>query len=45
MQITTLFQIGAILFFGTIGDIVATWFFNAPVLMWYLEKKEQNKKH
>ncbi|MDP2666842.1 MAG: hypothetical protein Q8P05_05085 [Candidatus Diapherotrites archaeon] len=38
-QITTIFEIAAIVLFGMIGDLIATWFTNAPILLWYWEKK------
>ncbi len=38
-QITVIFEISAVVLFGMIGDIVATWFTNAPILLWYWEKK------
>lgn len=38
-QITTIFEIAAIVFFGSIGDIIATYFMNGPILLWYWESK------
>ncbi len=38
-QITIVFEIAAIVLFGMLGDVVATWFTNAPILLWYWEKK------
>lgn len=38
-QITTIFEISAIVLFGMLGDLASTWFTNAPVLLWYWEKK------
>ncbi len=43
-QIEVIYQISAILFFGLIGDLIATWFMNAPILLWFLEKKDA-KRH
>ncbi|MEI7960936.1 MAG: hypothetical protein WCI04_01240 [archaeon] len=43
-QIEVIYQISAILFFGLIGDMIATWLLNAPVLLWFLDKQEA-KKH
>jgi len=40
-QLTIIFQISAVLFFGLIGDLFSTWFMNAPILLIYLEKKKQ----
>lgn len=41
-QITIIFEISAVVLFGMIGDIIATWFTNAPILLWYWEKKHGN---
>lgn len=38
-QITVIFEISATILFGLIGDIIATWFTNAPILLWYWERK------
>ncbi|MFH0970495.1 MAG: hypothetical protein V1776_03480 [Candidatus Diapherotrites archaeon] len=38
-QMTTIFEISATILFGLMGDLVATWFTNAPILLWYWEKK------
>jgi preprotein translocase subunit SecF len=38
-QITTIFEIAAIVLFGMAGDLISTWFTNAPILLWYWEKK------
>ncbi|MFA5931044.1 MAG: hypothetical protein WC821_01900 [archaeon] len=43
-QIEVIYQIAVILFFGLIGDIIATWLMNAPVLLWWVEKKEKEHK-
>ena len=43
-QIEVIYQISAILFFGLIGDIIATWLMNAPILLWFLERREA-KRH
>jgi preprotein translocase subunit SecF len=43
-QIEIIYQISAILFFGLIGDIIATWLMNAPVLLWWIENKEKAHK-
>lgn len=39
-QIDVIFNIAIILLFGLLGDIVATWFMNAPILLWFLEAKK-----
>ena len=40
-QITIIFEISAVLFFGLIGDVISTWFMNAPILLWYAERKKK----
>jgi len=37
-NIEVVFQIAIILTFGLIGDIISTWFMNASILMWFVEK-------
>jgi preprotein translocase subunit SecF len=39
-QIEVIYHISAILFFGLIGDVIATWLMNAPILLWFVEKKK-----
>lgn len=41
-QIDVMFTIASILLFGLIGDIISTWFMNAPLLLWYLDRKEKH---
>jgi preprotein translocase subunit SecF len=43
-QIEVIYQISTILFFGLIGDMIATWLMNAPILLWWVEKKEKEHK-
>ncbi len=43
-QIEVIYQISVILFFGLIGDLIATWLMNAPLLLWWVEKKEKEHK-
>lgn len=43
-QIDVIYQISVILFFGLIGDLIATWLMNAPILLWWVEKKEAAHK-
>lgn len=43
-QIEVIYQISAILFFGLIGDLIATWLMNAPILLWWIENKEKQHK-
>ena len=38
-QIEVIYQIAAVLVFGLIGDLFSTWFMNAPILLWYVERK------
>jgi preprotein translocase subunit SecF len=39
-QIEIIYHISAILLFGLIGDVIATWLMNAPILLWFVEKKK-----
>ncbi len=41
-QIEVIFAIAVVLLFGLAADLISTWFMNAPVLLWYVERK--NKK-
>jgi preprotein translocase subunit SecF len=43
-QIEVIYQISAILFFGLIGDMISTWLMNAPILLWFVEKKSKEHK-
>ena len=43
MQMTVILEIASILLFGLIGDIISTWFFNAPALITYVQNKNKNK--
>ena len=43
-QIEVIYQISVILFFGLIGDMLSTWLMNAPILMWWVERKEKHRK-
>lgn len=40
-QMLVVFEISAVLLFGLIVDLSATWFMNAPVLLWYVERREK----
>jgi preprotein translocase subunit SecF len=40
-QMDLVFQIAAVLFFGQVGDVMATWFMNTSILLWFLERKEK----
>jgi len=42
-QLQVIFEIAAVLLFGIFADIIATWLMNAPVLLWYAEKREGKK--
>lgn len=37
-QIEVIFVISSVLLFGLVGDVISTWFMNAPILLWYVEK-------
>ncbi len=37
-QIDLVFQIAIILTFGLIGDLIATWFMNVSILMWFVKR-------
>jgi len=43
-QMLVVYEIAIILLFGLIGDIVATWFFNAPTLLNYVLGKEKKRQ-
>jgi preprotein translocase subunit SecF len=38
-QLLIVFEISAVIFFGLIADLISTWLMNAPVLLWFTEKK------
>jgi len=38
-QIIVMFEISIILLCGLVGDVISTWFFNAPALIKYAYKK------
>jgi len=42
-HIPTYYQISAVVLFGIIGDIVATWCLNAVMVLWYAEKLEKER--
>ncbi|MCR4335314.1 MAG: protein translocase subunit SecF [archaeon] len=42
-QIQVIYEISAVLLFGLFADILSTWLMNAPILLWYVEKKEGSK--
>jgi len=44
-QMLVVYEIAIILLFGLIGDIVATWLFNAPTLLNYVLAKEKKKQN
>lgn len=39
-NVNVLFDISIVLVFGLVVDLLATWFMNGPVLLWYLENKK-----
>jgi len=42
-QMLVILEIAAILLFGLIGDMISTWFFNAPALIQYIKNRDKNK--
>jgi len=42
-QMLIIFEISAVLLFGLIVDLSSTWFMNAPVLLWYMERERAKK--
>ncbi|MDP6670679.1 MAG: hypothetical protein QGI60_02585 [archaeon] len=40
-QMLVVFEISAVLLFGLLIDLSSTWFMNAPVLLWYIERRER----
>lgn len=44
-QITTIYEIAATILFGLVGDMITTWLTNAPILLWYWEKKHGKQEH
>ena len=43
-QIDVIFQISAILFCGLLADVTSTWLLNAPILLWFVEKKNRVRR-
>lgn len=42
-NISIFFDISVILLSGLVVDLIATWTMNAPILLWYVEKKKSNQ--
>ena len=42
-QMLVVFEVAAVLLFGLITDLLSTWLMNAPILLWYAEKKEKRR--
>lgn len=42
-QITVVFEIAAVLFFGLLADIISSWMLNTPLMLWYEERKEKTR--
>lgn len=42
-QLLVVFEISVILLCGLVGDVIATWTFNAPALIRYAERKNKNR--
>jgi preprotein translocase subunit SecF len=38
-QITVIFEISAVLFFGLVGDVITSWLLNGPMLLWHAKRK------
>ncbi len=43
-QISTLTCIASVLLMGLLGDLTTTWFMNAGILKWYIERKRKKKR-
>jgi len=43
-NLEVIFSIAAVLMFGLIGDLISTWFMNAPILMLYVDRKKKRGK-
>jgi len=39
-QIEVIYYIATILLFGLVGDVISTWLMNAPILLWFVERKK-----
>jgi len=39
-QIEVIYYIATILLFGLVGDVISTWLMNAPILIWFVERKK-----
>ncbi|MDO8428346.1 MAG: hypothetical protein Q7S92_03975 [Candidatus Diapherotrites archaeon] len=42
-QMISIYEIGIVLFFGLLGDVIVTWLMNTPILLWFAEKKAAKK--
>lgn len=42
-QIGFIFTIASVILFGLLADLVSTWMMNAPILLWYAEKKQAKR--
>ena len=40
-NISTYYEIARVAVCGLIGDLIATWMFNAPMVLWYLESRKK----
>lgn len=43
-QISVMFEISVVLFFGLLADIVSTWMMSAPLILLYVESKGRGEK-
>jgi len=41
-QLQVVFEISAVLLFGLLADLLSTWLMNTPMLLWYVERKEES---
>jgi len=42
-QVDVMFTIAFVLVFGLVADIIVTWLANAPMLLWYVERKHKGE--
>jgi len=42
-NVSVIFDISVVLFFGLIVDLIGTWMMNAPILLWYVESKKKQE--
>lgn len=42
-QVEVIFAIGSVLFLGLIGDLIGTWLWSAPILLWNADRKQAKR--